>query len=139
MKRLIVAVVLVLMATSVMASNRFILPTDNKDNPLQGDSYGGASSKLISTVDGTEQVVFAGKGVVYGIVLSTGAATSFAVLSDSGTVASPTGAVTSKLIFGSTNNTYTFPMGVRVSDGATLAVTGTAPETATVFYLDEVP
>ena len=139
MKRIIVALSLMLMATSVTAGNRFILPTDNKDNPLQGDGYAGASATVVTTVDGTEQVVFAGAGVVYGIVLSSGVTTSFAVLSDSGTVASPTGAVTGSLIYAGTNVTFTFPQGIRVSDGATLAITGASPETATVFYLDEQP
>lgn len=140
MKRIIFVLALMLMASSVMAAgNRFVVPTDGKDNPLQGDGYGGASSKLINdAVDGTEEVVFAGKGVVYGIMLSSGVVSSFVVLSDSGTVTSPTGAVTSQMTFKSTDTViYTFPQGIRVSDGATLAITGAAGEFATVFYLDE--
>lgn len=139
MKRIIFALVLLLMASSVTAGNRFTLPTDNSDIPLQGDGYAGASSVVIKST-GTEVVVFAGKGVVYGLVLSSGVVSSYAVLSDSATVASPTGPVTSQLVYGSTDSkTYLFPMGIRVSDGATIKITGGIGEKLTVFYLDETP
>jgi len=128
----------VLVATIAHGAPSFQVPRGQDGVPLRGDEYGGASSKLITTADGTEQVVFAGRGVVYGVLLSSGAITSYAVLSDSGPVTSPTGAVTSQMVYESTaTKQFKFPKGVRVADGATLAITGGAGVTATVFYQDE--
>jgi hypothetical protein len=94
------------------------------------------ASVYLSTAASQPALAITGAGVVYGVYCSTGAATNYLVLSDSGTVNSTTeGLMPHFSLITANSQVFTFPKPIRITNGlvARMGAT-TAGEVCSVFY-----
>lgn len=146
MKRLACVAFAMLLASSVMAGQSFELPRAQDGSPLIGDNYGGASYSHIVT-SGTENLIFSGRGLLFGIIASTVSAnTSYTVFKDTGS-ASNAVIDSARILSSDTTTMFTLPMPLRVTNGLVIqymgavdaGITAGGDALLTVIYLDETP
>ena len=94
------------------------------------------TSVYISTTSAPASLVFSGAGTVYGIMLSSGVATNYCVMRDSGTVNTTSTELLPRQNFIVANGQMiTFPKPIRITNGLEANVGATtANEACAVFY-----
>lgn len=138
MKLLSAFCAVMLMASSVMAGRAFVIPSAANGNPLVGDGYGGANYALV-TASNTETAIFSGRGILIGIVTSTGTpATDYVIFKDTSAVSNDI-TDSPRMAYKTTASVESLPFPLRVTNGL---VTDSQKAVAdgleyVVIYIDE--